>query len=193
MDFVRGIKIEDCWEDLNQIERKDVGSKVASIINNLHSLPIPEGQELVPGPVGFSACVPRARFFPDIGIDPFSSTEQLEAWYNRRLEITQHFHQAPPDAAPFVFNSYTYIHYDFAPRNLILDSDGKIRLIDWGDAGIYPEGFEFAALNTRKDQSSKFIEMPFRLIPSYEDLSRQMLLIAYNFTTAQWIDSRWIQ
>lgn len=46
-------------------------------------------------------------FFPDAGAGPFSLTEQLQAWYNRRHKITQHFHQASPDALPFVFNKYT--------------------------------------------------------------------------------------
>ncbi|KAJ5197583.1 Aminoglycoside phosphotransferase [Penicillium cf. viridicatum] len=131
MDFVSGRTVEDCWEDLSQIERKDVVSKVASIMNNLHSIPLPEGQELVPGPVGCSAYVARGRLFPDAGPGPFGSTEHLQAWYDRRLEITQHFHQAPPDALPFIFKKYTITHYDIAPRNLILDSDDKVWLIDW--------------------------------------------------------------
>lgn len=193
MDFVKGRTVEDCWEDLSQIERKDVVSEVASIINNLHSIPLPKGKDLVPGPVGCQDCIARGRFLPDAGAGPFSSTEELQAWYNRRLEITQHFHQAPPDALPFVFNKYAVTHYDVAPRNLILDSDSKVWLIDWGDAGIYPEGFDFAALNGRKDQAEEFTEMLFKMIPRYEDLSYQMLLIAYGLTTAQWIDSRWIK
>ncbi|CAI7606323.1 unnamed protein product [Penicillium palitans] len=154
MDFVKGRTVEDCWEDLSQIERKDVVSQVASIINNLHSIPLPERKDLVPGP---------------------------------------HFHQAPPDALPFVFNKYAVTHYDVAPRNLILDSEGKVWLIDWGDAGMYPEGFDFAALDARKYEAPDFTEMLFQMNPRYEDLSHQMLLIAYGLTTAQWIDSKWIK
>lgn len=123
MDFVSGRTVADCWEDLSQIERKDVVSKVASTMKNLHSIPLPEGQELVPDSVGCPACVARGRLFPDAGPGPFGSTEQLQDWYNRQLEITQNFHQAPPEALPFVFKKYTITHYDIAPRNLILDSD----------------------------------------------------------------------
>ncbi|KAJ5803802.1 Aminoglycoside phosphotransferase [Penicillium psychrosexuale] len=167
-------------EDLTQIERKDVVSKVAAIINNLHLIPLPKEQEpsKAAQPVSYA------------GAGPFSSTEQLQAWFNRRLEITQQLHRAPPDATPFVFNKLTLTHYDIAPRNLILDSEGKVWLIDWGDAGIYPEGLEFAALNTRRDESSELTEMLSEMIPRCEELSHQMLLIAFALTTGQWIDSR---
>ncbi|KAF4763671.1 hypothetical protein HAV15_000135 [Penicillium sp. str.  len=149
--------------------------------------------EFVKGPVGCSACVAHGRFFPDAGAGLFSSTEPLQAWYNRRLEITQHFHQAPPDALPFVFNKYTITQYDVAPHNLTLDSDGKVWLIDWGDAGMYPEGFDFAALNACEWQSPEFTEMLFQMIPKYEGLSHQMLVIAYGLTTSQRIDSKWLK
>lgn len=188
MDFVSGRSVQDCWEDLSLIERKDVVSQVASIIHNLHSMPLPKGQEEVPGPIGCQICLARGYFFPDAGAGPFSSVELLEAWYNRRLHITQHFHQAPPDALPFRFSKLTLTHYDIAPRNLILDFDNKVWLIDWGDSGLYPEGFEFAALNSRRWQSPEFTDMLFEMIPRYDDLAHQMRLIAYGLTTAQWIE-----
>lgn len=144
----------------------------------------------------FSKCSPWSLFsrcggWP-IQLDG-AATGLVQAWYNRRLEITQHFHQAPPDALPFVFNKYTITHYDVAPPNLILDSDGKVWLIDWGDAGIYPEGFDFTALNAREWQSPELTEMLFQMIREYEGLSHQMLVIAYGLTTAQQIDSKWLK
>jgi hypothetical protein len=72
------------------------------MMNNVHSIPLPEGQELAPGPVCYSACVFRVRFFLETGAGAFNSTERLQG-YNRRLEITQHFHHAPPDRPSVVF------------------------------------------------------------------------------------------
>lgn len=105
MDFVGGRTVKDCWEDLSPIERKDVVSKAASIINNLHLIPIPKEQEQLPALVGCITCFFRGCHFPDAGAGPFSSTEQLQAWFNRRLEITQQFHRAPPDTKPFFSTS----------------------------------------------------------------------------------------
>lgn len=36
-------------------------------------------------------------------------------------------------------------HLDIAPRNIIWQDDGTIRLIDWQSAGFYPRLFEFWA------------------------------------------------
>ncbi|KAG6236557.1 hypothetical protein E4U25_003610 [Claviceps purpurea] len=44
------------------------------------------------------------------------------------------------DSRPFVFT-----HHDLAPRNIILDPEGQLHVIDWDLAGFYPEFFENCA------------------------------------------------
>ncbi|KAG6090122.1 hypothetical protein E4U15_000112 [Claviceps sp. LM218 group G6] len=43
---------------------------------------------------------------------------------------------------PFVFT-----HHDLAPRNMILDTEGQLRIIDWDLAGFYPESFEYGGMH----------------------------------------------
>ncbi|KAG6218358.1 hypothetical protein E4U34_004187 [Claviceps purpurea] len=46
------------------------------------------------------------------------------------------------DSRPFVFT-----HHDLAPRNIILDPEGQLHVIDWDLAGFYPEFFEYAGMH----------------------------------------------
>ncbi|KAI9037397.1 uncharacterized protein KD926_000360 [Aspergillus affinis] len=191
MDFVDGRSIEQCWADLSHTERVDVVSQVASIITVLRSIPLSPRQQQQPGPVGCKCCVARGYWFTDIGAGPFNSKEHLESWFNCRLEISQKFHQAPDTVPPFHFDKLVLAHLDIAPRNLILDSDGKVWLIDWGDAGIYPDGFEVASLKARTFEAPEYtdmlLEMLSKIIPMHDELQQQLKWITFALTTGQWI------
>ncbi|CAG8066006.1 unnamed protein product [Penicillium nalgiovense] len=147
MDFINSRPVEECWEDLCQMER----------VNQQ--------------PVGCNNCVARGHWFPDAGAGPFGSKGQLEVWFNRRLAITQHFNQAPKDALPFHFDKLVLTHHDIAPHS-----------------GIYPEGFDFAALESRRFAAPKFTDMLFEMIPRHEKVADQLSWIMYALTTAQWIE-----
>ena len=43
------------------------------------------------------------------------------------------------------FDNLVMCHLDIHLRNLILDGQGKLWLIDWGFSGAYPPYFEFAS------------------------------------------------
>ncbi|KAB8229917.1 uncharacterized protein BDW43DRAFT_314563 [Aspergillus alliaceus] len=191
MDFVDGRSVEQCWGDLSQAERVDVVSQVASIITTLRSIPLSDQQQQKPGPVGCKCCVARGFWFTDIGAGPFDSKEHLEAWFNDRLEISQKFHQAPDTVPPFHFDKLVLTHLDIAPRNLILDPDGKVWLIDWGDAGIYPDGFEVALLKARRFEAPVYtdmlLEMLSKTLPMHEELHQQLRWITFALTTGQWL------
>ncbi|KAM5499618.1 hypothetical protein McanMca71_006192 [Microsporum canis] len=142
MDFIESDTVQDCWEGLSQNQREDIISQVASMFLALQSAEVPQQ----PGPVACQLCKAKGCWFSDIGGGPFRDITAMEAWFNRKLEICQSFKQAPDTVPLFSINKLVLTHQDIAPRNLILDPKGKVWLIDWGDAGIYPEGFEYAAL-----------------------------------------------
>ncbi|OJJ83850.1 uncharacterized protein ASPGLDRAFT_47545 [Aspergillus glaucus CBS 516.65] len=184
MDFIDGRSVEACWDELNQTERVDVVSQVASMITTLQSIPLPQQS---PGPVGCESCSARGFWFTDMGTGPFRSTEELEAWFNRRLTISKQFNQAPDDVPPFQFDRLVLTHQDIAPRNLILGLDGTVHLIDWGDAGVYPEGLEFASLKTRSYTAPEFTDMLLEKVTQYEELAQQMEWIMFALTTGQYL------
>jgi serine/threonine protein kinase len=47
---------------------------------------------------------------------------------------------------PAVPKFFVFSHQDLAPRNIILDKEGKIWLIDWGMSGWYPVYFEYTSM-----------------------------------------------
>jgi hypothetical protein len=80
---------------------------------------------------------------------------------------------------------------DIAPRNLILGSDRKVWLIDWGDAVIYPDGFEIVSLKARRFESPEYTDMLLEIlsntIPEHEELLQQLRSIVFALTTGQWL------
>ncbi|OJD18253.1 hypothetical protein AJ78_01692 [Emergomyces pasteurianus Ep9510] len=183
MDFIEGSSVQECWEHLSEAERVDVVTQVASMITALHSIPVPQQQ---PGPVGCRTCLARGFWFTDMGAGPFGSKEELEAWFNHKLTICKNFKQAPETVPPFHFDKLVLTHQDIAPRNLILGPDRKVWLIDWGDAGVYPEGFEVASLKTRRFSAPVFTDMLLEMIPRPE-IAQQLEWIMFALTTGQYL------
>ncbi|OBT49687.1 hypothetical protein VE04_10270, partial [Pseudogymnoascus sp. 24MN13] len=62
-------------------------------------------------------------------------------------------------AFSFLDDELVLTHQDIAPRNIILDAEGKAWLIDWAYAGAYPRGFERAAMVRQcEDQFKEFCD-----------------------------------
>lgn len=189
MDFIEGRSVETCWSDLNKAERVDIVSQVTSMITCLRSIPLSQEQQSQPGPVGCKSCVARGYWFTDMGAGPFDSKEHLETWFNRRLEISQKFQQAPDTVPPFHFDKLILTHLDIAPRNLIYDPEGKVWLIDWGDAGIYPDGFEVASLQAGRFEAPEYTDglLDVLAIPRCEESVQQLRRTTFALTTGQWL------
>ncbi|KAK2738841.1 hypothetical protein FQN55_000397 [Onygenales sp. PD_40] len=183
MDFIKGKLVEECWEHLSEPERENVVAQVAFMITTLQSILVPQQ----PGPVGCRTCLARGYWFPDFGAGPFGSKEDLEAWFNNRLAISKRCRKAPDTVPPFRFDKLVLTHHDIAPRNLILGPDGKVVLIDWGDAGIYPEGLEAASLNARRSTAPVFTDMLLKIIPKHEEMTWQLKWIIFALTTGQYL------
>jgi thiamine kinase-like enzyme len=72
-----------------------------------------------------------------------------------------------------------FTHQDIAPRNLILDANKKVWLIDWGCAGVYPRGFEQAVLRAQSENDA-FADVVLTKLPDKSDeLTRQYEAIGY--------------
>lgn len=60
-------------------------------------------------------------------------------------------------------------------------------MIDWGDAGIYPEGFEAASLNARRFSAPVFTDMLLEKIHKHEWVVQQLEWIMCALTTGQYL------
>ncbi|PWY80794.1 hypothetical protein BO94DRAFT_558211 [Aspergillus sclerotioniger CBS 115572] len=110
-----------------------------------------------PGPICGGPCC--GRFFTDYGAGPSQNKSEMEIWFNHKLAICK--------------NS----------RNLILDPNGHVWLIDWADAGAYPPAFESAALDSQQSFPD-FNAMVLSPIPSYPVELGQLRSIEYGLQTA---------
>ncbi|KAK0465688.1 hypothetical protein IW261DRAFT_1346994, partial [Armillaria novae-zelandiae] len=100
-----------------------------------------------PGPLGDTPQPCTGRFFTGPGAGPFRSYAHMAAWYRNRLLVMQIF--GPLTAQAKKADSYfddsrplVFTHQDLHMRNLMLGKDGQLWMIDWADAGFYPEWFE---------------------------------------------------
>ncbi|KAL2798160.1 hypothetical protein BJX66DRAFT_295805, partial [Aspergillus keveii] len=75
----------------------------------------------------------------------------MNAYMDRRLEYRN-------DTIDLSLNPLVFCHGDICPRNIILEDDGSICLVDWGYAGFYPRFFELLALLFVTPYDAAFVE-----------------------------------
>jgi serine/threonine protein kinase len=141
MKYVEGRCLHDIWPDLNEDSRRDIHQQLHDFIRQLQQLEMDS-----PGPIGGG--VSQGAFFTDYGAGPFTSREDMEAWFNDRLLVCQEFGLVSWNQSTFKgqFKRLVMCHMDLHEQNLLIDSHGKIWLIDWAFAGMYPPYFETAAI-----------------------------------------------
>jgi hypothetical protein len=69
-----------------------------------------------------------------------------------------------------------------------LRPDGRVCLIDWGDAGIYSEGLDFETLKRRDYLAPEFTSMLLERIPRYDEFAEKPRRLIYALTTGQYIE-----
>ncbi|RAK79511.1 uncharacterized protein BO72DRAFT_446325 [Aspergillus fijiensis CBS 313.89] len=138
MDYIDGRPLDTCWEDLGDEQKMDVSKQDAAMITEMQRIQLPGP----PGPIGGGPC--RGRFFTHYSAGPFGDISEFERWVNRKLDICKKIKKAPQDIPGFQFTELVLVHQDVSPRNLTLDPDEQVWLLDWADAGAYPPAFETA-------------------------------------------------
>ncbi|UPK92453.1 hypothetical protein LCI18_003388 [Fusarium solani-melongenae] len=183
MDYIPGPTVEACWESLDKTTKESVAQQVADMIEKLQSRNI---EDLPPGPLSWDPgekCM--GSWFTDYGAGPFNRLEDLEAWFNHKIDVCAQVQQLPTGTPRFQFNSMVLTHQDIAPRNLILGENNKVSLIDWGCAGVYPRGFDHAVMREQSG-NHEFTDMALsKLSDQYKTLTRQYSAIAYGLSTGR--------
>ncbi|KAK4867221.1 hypothetical protein LT330_000731 [Penicillium expansum] len=176
MDFISGQPLDECWTDLPYDNQRQIAMQIADMIKEMQSVVISQ-----PGPLGGGSF--RGRFFTDYSAGPFKDSAEVQGWFNHKLDICKHVNQCPKDIPPFRFTTFVLTHQDISPRNLILDRNGEVWLIDWAHAGAYPPAFESAALLAQQFFTG-FNEAVLSVIPRFPEEERQLDSIAYGLITA---------
>lgn len=182
MDYIPGPTVKDFLASLNAEQQQSVAGQVASMIENMQSTIL----NLPPGPVGWTGNQKfEGPWFTDDGAGPFASLQELEDWCNHKNDICVRYQQLEQDLPRFNSRSLVLTHQDIAPQNLILDAQGKVWLIDWQFAGIYPPGFEQAVLQVRSSCYRDFAEMVLSKLPDRQaHMTEQYRNISYGLSVA---------
>jgi hypothetical protein len=179
MDYISGQTLKECWESLNVHQRQSAADQVATMVNIMQSKPL----GLPPGPIGATEdlCF-EGPWFTEDGAGPFSTLKDLEDWCNHKVDISILFEDIPPDSPRFKFEQLVFTHQDIAPRNNIVDAQGKV-WIDWGLAGVYPRGFEQAILHREANHNNGFAQTVLtKLSDRQEHLARQHESVAFRLS-----------
>jgi hypothetical protein len=182
MDYIAGPTVEKAWPSLEQDAKESVTQQVADMIESMQSHKL---NDMSPGPVGFPDEKCRGPWFTDYGAGPFKTLQELQDWFNHKVDVCIQVRQLPATTPRFHFRDLVFTHQDIAQRNLVLDAGGKVWLVDWGCAGVYPVGFEQAAL-WEQDRNSGFVEMVLsKLSDRQDEMVRQKARIAYGLSTGR--------
>ncbi|RDW68974.1 uncharacterized protein DSM5745_08734 [Aspergillus mulundensis] len=176
MDYIDGQPLDSCWEGLSNERKLKVANQVVKMISKLQSVKLPR-----PGPIGGGPC--RGQFFTHYTAGPFGDTSEMQEWFNHKLEIAKAWNKAPNDIPDFKFEEFVLTHQDVSPRNLILDADGQVWLVDWADAGAYPRAFETAAISSQSSFPD-FNNMVVSRLPRYQQEEEQLHSIEYVLSVA---------
>lgn len=176
MDYIDGKTLDSCWRDLCTEQKMDVARQTAHMIIEMQSIKL-----LEPGPISGGPC--RCRFFTHYSAGPFKDAAEFEGWFNHKMDICKTYKHALSDLPPFKFTRFVLTHQDISPRNLILDRNGLVWLVDWADAGSYPPAFETAALRSQS-QFVDFNDIVLSLLPRYPLEEQQLHSIGYALSIA---------
>jgi aminoglycoside phosphotransferase (APT) family kinase protein len=124
MENIEGINLEQSkWED------SDILPRIVKALNALHSIP---GE--YPGPI--SGGEAQGSLWSEYGSGTsFREIRDLEFYLNERLMYFG-------TAIQVKEGGLCLCHMDTAPRNFMIDLEGRLCLLDWATAGFYPRYFE---------------------------------------------------
>ncbi|KAG9251066.1 kinase-like domain-containing protein [Emericellopsis atlantica] len=164
MPFVRGDPLDPVWHGLSQEAREAIASEITEHLTTLRQVP-PPAQDLVASAYQNPAHDSRVsnRFFGPCTqreFHPLLRTHLPEDWIRSVLdENTETVHTKQYKTV--------FTHADLAPRNIMMRNGRLTAIIDWGNAGWYPEYWEYTKMHY-KYFAEDWYELIERRLPCYE-------------------------
>ena len=177
MEYIHGTPLSDCWEGMSKDRRQNICDQVVDSIFQLQTLQLKK-----PGPIGGGTSRSPTDLFSLYGAGPFNSIRELEDWYSHRMYCCKRFRMLPPDTPSFegTFGDHMVMsHLDIVRRNIIVQADDLICLIDWEFAGAYPAHFERRELERQRDRDRDFTDRILARLPKYKNEIDKLNSIAF--------------
>ncbi|KZV94184.1 kinase-like protein [Exidia glandulosa HHB12029] len=144
-EYVNGRPLSACWTGLSLWRKVAIVWTLRGYVRQLRSV-FPPGP-LFPGPVAREPQTCLGVYFTVYGAGPFATHQELADWYDHKLDVSRRVKKIPQGVPTFDRSQpLVFTHLDFKPRNILLDENNVVWLIDWGLAGFYPRHMEYAAM-----------------------------------------------
>ena len=150
MERIEGVTLEEAWTKLSWVMTVKLALELRRYVYLLRSL-----TSSTAGSIESGEC--RSFWLEDRYQLPARSSPEhityfIKFWLGfasirRAREIAAQSSAHPLNRyIPPTSNRLVFTHHDLAPRNIILDTSGKLWLLDWDYAGWYPIYFEYASM-----------------------------------------------
>ncbi|KAI1376825.1 ankyrin repeat protein [Hypoxylon crocopeplum] len=150
MDRIPGKTLDVVWLELSWITSLRLAFELRHFVRRMRSAKSTSSGSLATG-----KC--RSYYLDDsFGLPPRASSDQINAFLNfwanfvtPRQEVKKTSAEHSICQRPVFLSNrpFVFTHHDLAPRNIILDREGQLWLIDWDFGGFYPTFFEYAGMH----------------------------------------------
>ncbi|KAF8916641.1 kinase-like protein [Mucidula mucida] len=153
MDYVDGDVLETAWPRMSWWRRLWTVWRLRTNLQKLHRIPVPKPD--VPGPFDSTGeALPCSGFyFTEYGAGPFESYAAMADWFDHlRYAVLVRRHRRTGRLEPQNYPTFdatqplVLCHMDLNMRNIMVDRNGEVWLVDWGMAGAFPPWLEYANL-----------------------------------------------
>ncbi|KAJ5740190.1 Aminoglycoside phosphotransferase [Penicillium malachiteum] len=137
MDYMPGKRLDQAWETLDSDQKLSIAKELHSYINQLREL---KGHYI--GAVDRGKTVTGRNVFIKAG--PFDTEQQFNEFLLGRIvrqapDLLRHYAKH----ALWDNHEIVFIYSDIAPENILVEGGCVTVILDWEDAGWYPEYWEY--------------------------------------------------
>ena len=181
MDLVQNARqLHVCWGSLSLWAKFKVILTMRYYLQQLRHI-----RSITPGPLGPQPAMCHGLQFGFDPKGPFPTTKALAEHFHKELSFAEGRGYDPPQPLDeSVFTDLVLTHNDLNMRNILLDHDGQLWIVDWGWAGFYPTWFEYLGMRLAAQKDNEPVEwqtaIKFMAEPSFE-MERWMASIGYSF------------
>jgi aminoglycoside phosphotransferase (APT) family kinase protein len=159
MDFIEGDRLDKVWNSLPEATKLSLAAQVNSMLVQLRSL---RGRYI--GAVNNDKAIDSRRY--DLEGGPF----ETEAQFNEFL-LSDAYPQVPKcflkmaERSLLTNHAIVFTHGDLAPRNILVREGKVVAVLDWENAGWYPEYWEFVKTFNALDQRCNWYDYVDKIFP----------------------------
>ncbi|KAK2460139.1 hypothetical protein APHAL10511_007818 [Amanita phalloides] len=150
MDHIDGVDLATAWPRLPFWRKLYIAWVVRGYVKQLRRVALPHPD--VPGPFDDlgKPFVCKGHFFTSAGAGPFPSHRDMCEWFHRKQRIAKvalKQHGLKSCQTEFVDSDpLVLVNGNISPRHIRIGKDGKVWLVDWSLAGVYPKTFEYCGI-----------------------------------------------